>query len=224
MLVGEPVRDSGIVLNIFVVTHPEATHHIEDRVGGWYDSELTGTGLEHAARIAEVLATRVAEPSGVALYTSDLTRATQTATAIGDRLGIPAVTLPDLREKSYGEGDGRPDAWFRERFVPPPACGERMAHDEGLLGAETKVAWARRIYRAMEQIVAEPAPDKVIVTHGGSATLVVAAWIGMPIDDLGYVRFRVSPGSITHLREDDYFHNRSVESLNGTAHLPAGDL
>lgn len=26
---------------VFVVTHPEATHHVEDRVGGWFDSQLT---------------------------------------------------------------------------------------------------------------------------------------------------------------------------------------
>jgi 2,3-bisphosphoglycerate-dependent phosphoglycerate mutase len=90
------------------------------------------------------------------------------------------------------------------------------------LGAETNADWAHRIYRAMDHIVAEPAPDKVIVTHGGSATFVIAAWIGMPIEDVDYVSFRVSPGSITHLREDDYFHNRAVESLNDTSHLPTG--
>lgn len=216
------MRDLGTVLNIYVVTHPEATHHVEDRVGGWFDSELTGRGLEHAARIADALADRVAQRSGVALYTSDLRRTAQTAAAIAERLGTSAVMLPDLREKSYGEGEGKPTAWFRERFVPPPAHGARLAHDEGLVGAETKADWARRIYRAMDEVVAEPAPDKVIVTHGGSATFVIARWIGMPIDALAYVSFRVSPGSITHLREDDYFHNRCVMSLNDTAHLPTG--
>jgi probable phosphoglycerate mutase len=218
------MRDLGTVLNIYVVTHPEATHHIEDRVGGWFDSELTGRGLEHAARIADALADRVDQRTDVALYTSDLRRAIQTAAAIAERLGTPAMMLPDLREKSYGEGEGKRTAWLRERFVPPPAHGERLAHDEGLFGAETKAAWVHRIYRAMDQVVAEPAPDKVIVTHGGSATFVIAHWIGMPIDELAYVSFRVTPGSITHLREDDYFHNRCVMSLNDTTHLPTGSL
>jgi broad specificity phosphatase PhoE len=58
----EPVRDLGTVLNIYVVTHPEATHHIEDRVGGWFESELTVEGHVHAARIAEAL--RLAHMSG----------------------------------------------------------------------------------------------------------------------------------------------------------------
>lgn len=211
------------MLNVYLVTHPEATHHVEDRVGGWFNSELTCRGLAHAASIAEALADRVAKPSGVALYSSDLTRTTQTAAAIVERLGTRAVTMPELREKSYGEGEGKPDAWFHDRFVPPPARGERMDHDEGLLGAETKTEWVRRIYRAMDRIAADPATDKVIVTHGGSATFVIAHWIGMPVDALEYVSFRVSPGSITHLREDDYFHNRGVVSLSDTSHLATGD-
>ena len=27
--------------HLYVVTHPQATHHTEGVVGGWYDSELT---------------------------------------------------------------------------------------------------------------------------------------------------------------------------------------
>lgn len=205
--------------NVYVVTHPEATHHVEQRVGGWFDSELTVKGLAHAERIADALVRRVPEPSVVALYTSDLRRTAQTATAIAERLEVTAVPLSELREKSYGEGEGKPEAWFRQRFVPPPAKGERMDHDEGLVGAETKAEWVRRIYRGMDKIAEDDAADKVIVTHGGSATFVIAHWLGMPLDACEYVSFRVAPGSITHLREDDYFHNRSVVSLNDTSHL-----
>lgn len=62
-----------------------------------------------------------------------------------------------------------------------------MDHHEGLVGAETKAEWVRRVYRAMDQIAGDDASDKVIVTHGGSATFVIAHWIGMPIDALEYV-------------------------------------
>jgi probable phosphoglycerate mutase len=207
------------VRNVYVVTHPEATHHVEDRVGGWFDSELTEHGLIQARSIADELVTRVSDPCAVALYTSDLRRTVQTATAVGERLQVSPVPLPGLREKSYGEGEGMPDAWFRERFVPPPAHGERMDHDEGLAGAETKAEWVRRVYGAMDRVMAVGAAEKVIVTHGGSATFVIAHWVGMPLHALDYVSFPVASGSITYLREDDYFHNRSVVSLGSTSHL-----
>jgi probable phosphoglycerate mutase len=202
---------------IFVVTHPEATHHVEDRVGGWFDSDLTERGVDQARRIARALATSV-QP-GAALYSSDLRRTAQTATAIGDQLQLEPIWLTDIREKSYGVGEGKPDAWFRERFVPPPLTGERMDHDEGLEGAETKLQWARRVYAGMEIILSDTARQKIIVTHGGSATFVIARWIGMPLDALSYASFRVDSGSITRLVEDDYFHNRSVAHLNDTTHL-----
>jgi probable phosphoglycerate mutase len=205
------------VRELFVVTHPEATHHVEDRVGGWFDSGLTDRGHADAQRIAEALAERV--NPGAALFTSDLRRTRETAEAIASRLGCDVESLVELREKSYGEGEGRPQPWFRERFVPPPRQGDRMNHDEGLPGAETKAEWVRRVYAGMEVVMADPAEQKIIVTHGGSATVVIAHWIGMPLESLDVVSFRLASGSITHLREDDYFHNHAVASLNETAHL-----
>lgn len=57
------------------------------------------------------------------------------------------------------------------------------------------------------------------VTHGGALTFVIAAWIRMPIRSAGHVAFRSTSGGITHLREDDFFHNRQVMALNSVAHL-----
>lgn len=41
----------------------------------------------------------------------------------------------------------------------------------------------------------------------------------LPIESLGYARFHAAPGSITELREDDYFHNRQVVGLGDIRHL-----
>jgi probable phosphoglycerate mutase len=41
----------------------------------------------------------------------------------------------------------------------------------------------------------------------------------MPYESLGSVSFRAPSGSITVLREDDFFHNRQVVSLGDTRHL-----
>ena len=43
----------------------------------------------------------------------------------------------------------------------------------------------------------------------------------MPIESVGYVSFRAPAGSITTLREDNFFHNRQVISLGDTRHLSA---
>ncbi|MEU9802445.1 histidine phosphatase family protein [Streptomyces sp. NPDC051000] len=205
--------------SIHVVTHPEASHHVEGLVGGWHDSTLTPEGLREAAAIARALRTEIPEDADVELISSDLLRTRRTAQEIGRLLGVEAALDPRLREKSYGEAEGRPQEWLDKRFVPPPATGDRMGHDEGIEGAETRAAFAGRIYEAMDGILRHPYEHQVIVTHGFALTFVVAAWIGMPLDSLGHVNFRVASGSITHLREDDFFHNRQLVRLGDTRHL-----
>ncbi len=204
---------------LYVIAHPEATHHVEDIVGGWHDSVLTPAGEEAAQAVAGALRDRIPAGAEVELYSSDLRRAWQTAEAVAGRLGVQPVADKRLREKSYGVAEGRPQAWLDERFLVPPAQGDRMGHEEGVEGAETKLVFAERVYAAMEDILRSPAEYQVISTHGFALTFVVAAWIGMPIASLGYVNLRAPSGSITTLREDDFFHNRQVVLLGDVAHL-----
>jgi 2,3-bisphosphoglycerate-dependent phosphoglycerate mutase len=207
------------VRTLYVVTHPEASHHIEKVVGGWHDSILTDVGRKAAAAIAESLWERIPEGVAVELYTSDLQRTLQTAKVVGARFGMEPVLDRRLREKSYGEAEGRPQAWLDERFVPPPPVGERLFHDANVPGAETQGTMAMRVYEAMEEILASPVEHQIIVTHGGTLTFVVTAWIKIPLEAAGYADFRAPSGSITVLHEDDYFHNRQVSILGDTAHL-----
>ena len=204
---------------IYVVAHPEATHHVDGVVGGWHDSQLTPAGARAAAWIAEALRSRIPGDAHVELFSSDLQRALQTARVVGDLLHVEPVLDRRLREKSYGEAEGKPQEWLNQRFVPPPAAGDRMEHDEGVPGAETKMAFAQRVYAAMDAILESSCEHQVIVTHGFAVTFVLASWIRMPIESVGYVNFRAGCASITVLREDDYFHNRQVVSLGDTRHL-----
>ncbi len=204
---------------LYVVTHPEATHHIDGLIGGWFDSALTTRGSRDARRIADALASL----TDTAVFSSDLVRCRETAAPLAAQLCCDAVYLSALREKSYGAGEGRPDTWFRKRFTPPSADGDRLEHDEGM-EAESIGDFARRVYAGMDNVVARSAEHRniVVVTHGGTATVIVAHWLRLPVSSLAYARFRVSPGSITTLQEDDYFHNRTLVSLNETGHLTSG--
>ncbi|MFF8955359.1 histidine phosphatase family protein [Streptomyces sp. NPDC014894] len=204
---------------LHVVAHPEATHHVEKVVGGWHDSRLTPAGVRAAVSIARELRARIPGGAEVELFSSDLLRTLRTADEVAGLFGVEPMADRRLREKSYGEAGGKPQEWLDRRFVPPPPVGERMDHDEGVAGAETKGACARRVYAAMDEILERPCEHQIIVTHGGSLTFVVASWIRMPIESAGYASFRAPSGSITTLREDDFFHNRQVVGLGDTRHL-----
>ncbi|MFV2145602.1 histidine phosphatase family protein [Isoptericola sp. G70] len=139
---------------VFVVTHPEATHHVDGLVGGQFDSELTAKGLEDAERIAAALAGWIGEERSRSVVSSDLRRTAQTATVIGDVLGVEPDLDRRLREKSYGVAGGREQSWLDERFVSPPAVGDRLRHHEGIDGAETRLEVASRVYAAMSDALA----------------------------------------------------------------------
>ncbi|WP_353651431.1 histidine phosphatase family protein [Nakamurella sp. A5-74] len=85
-----------------MVTHPEATHHVDRVVGGWFDSELTARGGTQADAIARSLAARIPTGASVEVRSSALVRARTTADIIAGRLGVEVRSDSDLREKSCG--------------------------------------------------------------------------------------------------------------------------
>jgi probable phosphoglycerate mutase len=202
---------------VYLVTHPEATHHVQALVGGWYDAALTARGAEHARRIAVALRGRIPTGEAVQVFSSDLRRTRQTAGPIAAALGVDVAIDAALREQSYGDAEGRPAGTLR--FVPPPAVGDRLHHHDGVKRSETRWEVATRAYAALDRLLAGHAQRFVIVTHGGVATFLIAAWIAMPIESAGYVKFRTTPGGITVLVEDDDFHDRQVAALNDISHL-----
>lgn len=204
---------------VYVVTHPEATHHVDGVVGGWHDSELTAQGRAQADAIVAEVRRRIPEHATVAVVSSDLARAAEVASKVADEFGVPATLDKGLREKSYGLADGRSQDWLDKRFVPPPATGDRMSHDERIEGAETKREFAGRVYAAVNRALELPADHVVIVTHGFALTFVCAAFTQLPLESLGYFSLRGRPGGITVLREDDYFHNRQIAELDSVDHL-----
>ncbi|PJO48094.1 histidine phosphatase family protein [Ochrobactrum sp. MYb29] len=203
--------------NIFVITHTQSCHHLEGKVGGWYDTSLTADGLRDAAATGDRLAKIVGDRK-VEVFSSDLLRASQTAGAIAEHFGGTVIVSPDLREISYGEAEGKPQAWLDERYIPAPD-DNRMDHQVGIVGAETRRQAAERIYRAVDKIVARPEETQIIVTHGFTLTLVICAWMKLPMDAIGFASFPAGSGSITHLEQDDFWRNRAIRSLADRSHL-----
>lgn len=201
--------------DIYVVTHTESQHHIDDLVGGWYDSSLTERGRQQAFAVADRLADLT--DTTPRIVSSDLARARETAEPIAARFDTDFTSMPDLREMSQGSGEGKPQAWFDERFTAAPEDNrlDHRSYEDG----ETKREMMTRIYRAMDEILEDDAPVQMIVTHGFALTFVIAAWVKMPLETAGYINVHATSGGISHLHEDDFFRNRQIRSLNDTRHL-----
>ena len=123
---------------------------------GSTDIPMGEAGLIQAADMARVL------PPVCAVFSSPLTRALQTAQAIG----MPVTILQDLREMHAGEWDGLTFDQIRERY--PELYAARAADlTLPLPGAEDHRDGLARFSTAME-VAAQQAPgDFAVVAHGG---------------------------------------------------------
>ena len=146
---------------LLLVRHGETDWNADGRLQGHTDRPLSDYGRRQARKLAAELEDEELE----AIYSSDLARARETAEIVGERLGLPVVLDPDLREKDWGTWEGL-TAVERDRveFV-----GETTeAHQERMLGA------LRRISEL------HPGDGRVlVVTHGGSMRRVQTAAMGM---------------------------------------------
>ena len=76
---------------LVLVRHAQSVHHVQGRVGGWSDWALSELGRQQARRLATCLADAYGSVP-CKLVSSDLLRAAQTAEAIGQALGVPAIS------------------------------------------------------------------------------------------------------------------------------------
>ncbi len=203
--------------NVYVVTHAQSLHHIERRVGGWYDTSLTDLGREQAEKTGQFLKSAI-DSTDVQLFSSDLKRAAETAEIIGRCLEKPVTLDSRLREMSYGDAEGKTQGWFQGQIKPQPTDGNRLDH-RVYTGAESRFEVAVRVSEALTDILEKGARDTVIVSHGFASTFLIMAWIKIPADHMGYCNLAAKPGSVTMLHEDDLFGSRSVTYLCNTAHL-----
>lgn len=135
---------------LLLVRHGETDWNAERRWQGHADVPLNERGREQAEALAETLAADRID----AIYTSDLSRARETADILGARLGVPVVVEPDLREIDVGPLEGL-------------TADEARAVD-GWQG-EPIEAHSDRVIRALARISeAHPAGRVLAVTHGGS--------------------------------------------------------
>lgn len=163
-----------------LVRHGETAWNTERRLQGHLDIALNDVGRAQAAATAEALAGEQFD----ALYASDLTRARDTAHALGTRIGRPAVLLPTLRERHYGLFQG---LTYDEAMARHPDEYRRfMAREPGFAfsgGGESLLAFQQRISLALMQIAREHVGQHVvIVTHGGVLDVVHRLCSGNTLD------------------------------------------
>lgn len=152
------------VTRLIAVRHGETAWNAELRIQGHLDIALNETGLWQARQAAQALA----QESVSMVYASDLARAWETAQAIARPHGVAVAPEPGLRERAFGNFEGRTFAEI-EASQPDEARRWRARDPEfAPAGGESLVDFRRRVTGVAARLAARHQGGLVVlVAHGG---------------------------------------------------------
>lgn len=200
---------------LVLVRHGQTAWNLEGRAQGQTDVGLDDTGRAQAAALAPYIAAM----APTALWSSDLTRARETAAVLAAATGLEVRPDARLREFDAGERAGLTTAEFAERF-PEAHASWRDGHITGHVpGAETVAQVTARMVPALREIWAATGPGEttVVVAHGACLRVSLLAFLGWPESLLGTLRGLDNCGwTVVEAGSDG--HGVRLASYNETAH------
>lgn len=165
--------------NLIITRHGYSEYNKTRMYTGQVDVALTDLGLRQAAKTAEY----VAETYKIdAIYSSDLKRAMSTAIPLSEKLGIPVIKEPLIKE-IYG-------GLWENKFMPEI---DKLYHDDyqiykttiGLArctGGESLAELQARSLEGMRRIAeANDGKTVFVATHGGVLLTLISTWMGLPL-------------------------------------------
>ena len=149
---------------ILAIRHGETLWNVDSRIQGHLNIGLNDTGRWQAERLGMALKD---EPIA-AIYASDLSRAHDTALAVSRHTGVPVQPEPGLRERSFGEFEGRT---FAEIETELPEQAKRWRQRDPTFtpgGGESLLMLETRSLSVIARLAAQhPGEQIALFAHGG---------------------------------------------------------
>ena len=189
---------------LILVRHGETDWNRDGRWQGHADAPLNDRGRAQARTLADELAGE----NVAAVYSSDLSRARETAAIIAQPLERDVFVDARLREVHVGRWSGLTLPEIEGRYPDEVARWRAGAPDHAFGDGETYAAMGERVVAAVEEIAARHAGEQVVVVlHGGPIRSVLAHAEGITYEEqrrrrehlanCGYVRIAVRDGVVT---------------------------
>ena len=158
---------------LIAARHGETDWNAAGRIQGQRDIPLNEAGR----RQVKDAATRIAEYSPTSIWSSDLSRAVDTANALAEIVSLPVSIDERLREIYVGAWEGLDLDEVAERF-PEEWLAWKNGEDIRRGGGESRADLAVRVGTAMEEIVNDPTSGNCVAIFGhGLATRCALDWL-----------------------------------------------
>jgi probable phosphoglycerate mutase len=197
--------------HLFLIRHSRSTWNAAGRIQGWADPPLDDLGREQARQLAQ----RLRQQRVVALYTSPLQRAQDTAHIIGQALNVPVVSDERLKELDVGEIAGLTWEQVVEQYPDVARGWEAASESLEFPGQEGSAPFQARVVAAFDDIVSQHEHKTVgVVTHGGVLGTYLNHLIRLPSR---FSPFRFANGSLSIVEVNPV--RPRILLLNDTCHL-----
>jgi probable phosphoglycerate mutase len=158
---------------VLLARHGETDDNLPPlRVQGSRDTPLNATGRAQAAALAERM--REEAPPLAALYCSHLSRARETAEAVGVAVGLEPQVDPRWAEGWRGEWEGRLFVEIEREDPEGYAAWRRAGAGFRFPGGESLAEHSARVAAALADVARGPGPA-LVVCHGGSIRVALCA-------------------------------------------------
>ncbi|MDQ3705306.1 MAG: histidine phosphatase family protein [Chloroflexota bacterium] len=206
---------------VYLVRHGQTEWNLERRFQGQLDVPLSAEGHAQAEYVANWL-----DGQGlnfVALYTSDLMRAYETAIPIGERLALVPQRVGALREINAGDWQGLLTTEIEDRYPGQLARWHREANEFRLPGGETIPEVRARVHGwYMQATEAHRGQAIIVVSHGMAIRSLLSALNGWDLADTERMK-QAGMGNtgITAVLADHQRGQSSQLFFNSLVHLEA---
>ncbi len=197
---------------IYLIRHGETVWNTEYRAQGSRDIKLSEEGIKQA----ELLSNRLKKHSIDHIFSSDLSRAFQTAKILGSKLGLPIETIPEFREMSFGEWEGLTMAEIENTFSDHYRIWRSKPHEATIPKGEMLLEVQKRGLLALNLLTENYKNQTIaIVSHG---TIIKAILLGLLDIDLSYFYNIKQDNTCINIVEFKP-HGVIIKTLNDTGHL-----
>ncbi|TDX52984.1 alpha-ribazole phosphatase [Orenia marismortui] len=196
---------------LILIRHGETKWNKAGRFQGNKDIELNSAGRKQAEKLGKGLADEKID----AIYSSNLSRAYETAQILSQEHGLEVKSYSSLQEINFGVWEGLTFDEIMSEYEDEFRNWQSSSSNRPPQG-ESLEDVRERVVKKIKEIIANHREETIaIVAHGGVNKILLSTFLELPLDKSWRLMQSNTAVNILSFYEDDII----LELLNSTAHL-----
>lgn len=197
---------------LFLIRHGQSEWNQKSIVQGQKDTKLSHLGKKQA----EKLGIRFSNEKIDYIYSSDLSRAFNTAKIIADKINMTVIVDKSIREINFGSWEGLTIEEIKSKYKEDYILWKQNPDKLQVQGGESLEVLQKRSLDFIHELLNKHKGKNIaIVSHTATLKVLILGLLGIPLSN--YKNLALNNVSLTTIEVRDY--NVVLTSLNDVSHL-----